>query len=212
MNNRVNRLPLIALRGMTILPYMVIHFDVSRKKSIKSVEYAMKNGQKLFLVAQISPDTINPVRKDVYNVGTICEIKQLVKMPGGLIRVLVKGMERAVLEDFTENDKMMMADVLVSENEEESLAYPEKTARISLLKDMMKGYYVATSRNQGDNIVRLKAINSLEEIIYTSVAECTTDFSERQTILDMDTLLGRFDAVCDIVCGKISEIDIKKTG
>ncbi len=203
-------LPIIALRGMTILPYMVIHFDVSRKKSIKSLEYAMKNGQKIFLVAQLYPDTINPERKDVYDVGTICEIKQLVKMPGGLIRVLVRGLERAVLDDFTSLEGPLMGDVITFEDEENLIPGAERDARVSLLKDMMKRYYIDTARNQGDNIARLKAICSLNEITYTSLSECTTDYVERQDVLNIEDIIERFDAVCDIVCDKIEEIDIKK--
>ena len=84
MNNRVNRLPLIALRGMTILPYMVIHFDVSRKKSIKAVDTAMKNGQMIFLTTQKSADIMEPSMDDVYDYGTISEIKQIVRMPQNL--------------------------------------------------------------------------------------------------------------------------------
>ena len=96
MKKEIETLPIIALRGMTILPYMVIHFDVSRKKSIKSVEYAMKNGQRIFLVSQKSPDIIKPDRDDVVDYGTVCEIQQMVKLPGGLVRVLVKGLMREI--------------------------------------------------------------------------------------------------------------------
>ncbi len=210
MNDVKVNLPIIALRGMTILPYMVIHFDVSRKKSIKSVEYAMKNGQKIFLVAQKSADVINPERDDVVDVGTICEIKQIVKMPGGLVRVLVKGLERGRFIDFTNTEDMLEGDVYPTADEEAVLPDAERDARISLLKEMMKRYYMETGRNQGDNISRISAISRLDEIIYTSVVECTTDFEDRQCILDTDDILMRFDAVCDIVCDEIEVVDIKK--
>ncbi len=210
MNDVKVNLPIIALRGMTILPYMVIHFDVSRKKSIKSVEYAMKNGQKIFLVAQKSADIINPERKDVVDTGTICEIKQIVKLPGGLVRVLVKGLERAKFIDFTYMEEYLEGEVCPAEDEESMLPDAERDARISLLREMMKRYYMETGRNQGDNVSRISAINSLDEIIYTSVVECTTDFEERQKILETDDILLRFDEACDIVCNEIEIVDIKK--
>lgn len=210
MNDVKVNLPIIALRGMTILPYMVIHFDVSRKKSIKSVEYAMKNGQKIFLVAQKSADIINPERNDVVDTGTICEIKQIVKLPGGLVRVLVKGLERAKFIDFTYMEEYLEGEVCPAEDEEAMLPDAERDARISLLREMMKRYYMETGRNQGDNVSRISAINSLDEIIYTSVVECTTDFEERQKILETDDILLRFDEACDIVCNEIEIVDIKK--
>lgn len=211
MSDMVANLPIIALRGMTILPYMVIHFDVSRKKSIKSVEYAMRNGQKIFLVTQKSVDTVKPTRDEVCDVGTVCEIKQLVRMPGGLVRVLVKGLERAVLEDFTSEEDMLAGNVRVTPNTEFSVPDNERDARISLLKEMMKRYYMETGRNQGENISRVSAISSLDEIVYTSLSECTTEYMERQEVLDMDDILMRFDEVCDIVCSEIEIEELKKS-
>ncbi len=211
MSNMVANLPIIALRGMTILPYMVIHFDVSRKKSIKSVEYAMKNGQKIFLVTQKSVDIVKPTRDEVCDVGTVCEIKQIVRMPGGLVRVLVKGLERAVLEDFTSEEDMLAGNVRVTPNTEFSVPDNERDARISLLKEMMKRYYMETGRNQGENISRVSAISSLDEIVYTSLSECTTEYMERQEVLDMDDILMRFDEVCDIVCSEIEIEELKKS-
>ncbi len=210
MSDTVANLPIIALRGMTILPYMVIHFDVSRKKSIKSVEYAMKNGQKLFLVTQKSVDIVKPTRDEVCDVGTVCEIKQLVKMPGGLVRVLVRGLERAVLKDFTVDDDMLAGDVVVTPNTEYTLPDSERDARISLLKEMMNRYYMETGRNQGENIARVNAISGLDEIVYTSLWECTTEYTERQDVLDMEDILMRFDEVCDIVCSEIEIVELKK--
>lgn len=210
MSDKVTNLPIIALRGMTILPYMVIHFDVSRRKSIKSVEHAMKNGQKIFLVTQKSVDIVKPTRDEVCDVGTICEIKQLVKMPGGLVRVLVRGLERAVLSDFTDDDDMLAGNVTVTPNTECAIPDNERDARISLLKGMMKRYYMETGRNQGENISRVNAISSLDEIVYTSLSECTTEYMERQEVLDMDDIIMRFDEVCDIICNEIEIEELKR--
>ncbi len=210
MSEVVNNLPIIALRGMTILPYMVIHFDVSRKKSIKSVEYAMKNGQKLFLVSQKSSDIINPSREDVYDVGTIAEIKQIVKMPGGLSRVLVKGLERAELIEYIDGEDMLTGSVMPCPDTQNQLPEAERDARISLLKEMMKRYYTETGKTQGENISRFKALTNLDEIIYKAVAECTDEYTDRQEVLEIEEILLRFDAACDLVCREIEMADIKK--
>lgn len=210
MSELIKGLPVIALRGMTILPYMVIHFDVSRKKSINSVDYAVKNDQNLFLVSQKDSDVMNPSAEDLYSFGTVCEIKQIIKMPGGLMRVLVKGLYRAKLEAFSDNDKMIMGDVYPLKEFE--IMYPpqEIEARISYLKELLKKYYVTNGRDQGDNITRLDKITSLDEFIYTSLSDSTTDFERRQELLEIDELFERFDFVCDLINLEIEISDIKR--
>ena len=97
MGEGIMAMPVIALRGLTVLPNMVIHFDISRKKSIAALEKAMMADQKLFLVGQKSPDVTDPSLDELWEMGTIAEIRQLVKMPGNLIRVMVEVKERARL-------------------------------------------------------------------------------------------------------------------
>lgn len=208
MNSVEINLPVIALRGMTILPYMVIHFDVSRKKSVKSIEYAMKNGQKIFLVSQKSQDTVDPAREDIYDYGTVCLIKQIVKMPGGLIRVVVSGLTRARLLNFTQEEEMLAGNISEPIEEDESaMSDIEKAAPIGMLKALMEQYYEETGRNHGDNITRLKAITNLDELIYTALADMTTECDERQPVLNMDSMEDRYNAVCDMA---YSEINIAK--
>lgn len=210
MKTEIETLPIIALRGMTILPYMVIHFDVSRKKSIKSVEYAMKNGQRIFLVSQKSPDIIKPGREDVVDFGTICEIQQIVKLPGGLVRVLVKGLTRARCIDFTESDEYLEGTVEPCGQDEEELDGNEREACIAVLKEMMTSYYIASGRSQGDNISRNNAIRGLDEIIYEVASECTTDQWKRQKFLDEDDIWMRYEMACSMVGNELEVIDIKK--
>ena len=97
MSEEITRMPAVALRGMTILPSMIVHFDVSRDKSIKAIEQAMTADQKLFVVTQRDPEASDPGIDDLYHIGTVVEIKQLVKLPKNIIRVLVEGLERAEL-------------------------------------------------------------------------------------------------------------------
>lgn len=100
MSEEITRMPAVALRGMTILPSMIVHFDVSRDKSIKAIEQAMTADQKLFVVTQRDPEASDPGIDDLYHIGTVVEIKQLVKLPKNIIRVLVEGLERAELRKW----------------------------------------------------------------------------------------------------------------
>ncbi|MBO3324031.1 endopeptidase La [Clostridium perfringens] len=102
-------LPLIPLRGLTVFPNMVIYFDVGREKSIEAVEKAMAGDQKIFLAAQKDIEIDNPSEDDIFNIGTICEIKQIVKMPKNTIRVLVEGIERAKMDEFFDKEELLEA-------------------------------------------------------------------------------------------------------
>ena len=104
-------LPLIPLRGLTVFPNMVIYFDVGREKSIEAVEKAMAGDQKIFLAAQKDIDIDNPSEDDIFNIGTICEIKQIVKMPKNTIRVLVEGIERAKMDEFFDKEELLEASI-----------------------------------------------------------------------------------------------------
>lgn len=96
MNREIKSLPMVALRGMTIMPEMVVHFDVSREKSIAAIQEAMAGDQKIFLVAQRSIETDDPIQEDVYEVGTVGTIKQIMKLPKHIVRVLVSDRKSVV--------------------------------------------------------------------------------------------------------------------
>lgn len=210
MSEVITNLPIIAMSGMTILPYMVIHFDVNRKQSIKAVDYAMKNGQKIFMLTQLSTEVSEPKREDLYTVGTVGEIKQIVKVPGGIMKVLIKGLYRASLTDNYSFDGDMYIGDVQEELGENSLSGKETDARIGLLKEMMKTYYKKSDRDRGDNYNRVDAIQTLDELCFFALAECTMDYEERQSVLEINDMSERFDAVCDIVCSEIEIEDLKR--
>ena len=105
-------LPVLPLRGLTVFPYMILHFDVGRVKSIKALEEAMVNNQLIFLVAQKDAKNDFPVEEDIFSVGTISRVKQLLKLPGDTIRVLVEGISRAEISEFTQTEPFFMAEVM----------------------------------------------------------------------------------------------------
>ena len=102
MTDVIETMPVVALRGMTILPDMVIHFDVSRERSVKAIEEAMLREQRVFLVPQRDVQVENPGQEDLYRIGTIASVKQVIKMPQKIIRVLAEGLERGELGHFSE--------------------------------------------------------------------------------------------------------------
>ena len=104
MNNEIKSLPVVALRGMTIMPEMVVHFDVSRERSIAAVQEAMVEEQKIFLTAQKSIDIEEPGMEDVYPVGTVGTIRQIIKLPKQIVRVLVSGETRGRLQELEFSD------------------------------------------------------------------------------------------------------------
>ena len=109
MEGTVITMPAVALRGLTVFPAMMIHFDINRKRSVAAVEKAMVSDQKVFLVTQRQPEVVEPGLPDLYQVGTIALVKQMVKLPGGNIRVMVEGLKRAELLDLDREDPMLMA-------------------------------------------------------------------------------------------------------
>ena len=113
MSDNIITIPAIALRGMTILPGIVAHFDVSRERSIKAVEVAMMGEQKLFLVTQKNIEADDPQIDEMYQVGIIAKVKQVVKMQNGVVRILVEGELRASLSGLVAQSEYLLAEVIV---------------------------------------------------------------------------------------------------
>ena len=111
MKQPISILPAIALRGTTILPEMIVHFDVSRERSIKAIEAAMLHDQKIFLVAQKSIETEDPGQEDVYSIGTVATVRQVIKLPKKIVRVLVSGEQRGRLTGISEKEPYLKAEV-----------------------------------------------------------------------------------------------------
>ena len=139
MSDIMYHLPAVALRGTTILPDMIVHFDVSREKSIQAIEQAMVQDQRILLITQKNPETEEPVQEDLYPIGTIAEIKQLVKLPKNIVRVLVEGIERAQLVSLEENPNYLEAQIAVFEPEED-LDETVKEAMLRSIKELFVRY------------------------------------------------------------------------
>ena len=138
MEDKLITLPAIALRGLAVLPEMIQHFDISREMSVSAVEHAMVGEQKVFLVTQRDPEKEEVKIEDLYQIGTIAKIKQLVKMPGGLIRVMVEGLDRAEMVGLQDDGPYLKADVVLSPLKEELLNDTVKEAMSRVVKDKLE--------------------------------------------------------------------------
>ena len=146
MDTMIMKMPAVALRGMVILPGMVAHFDVSRAKSIKAVEEAMMDEQKIFLVAQKDVEQENPDIEDLFKIGIIAEVKQVIKLQNNIVRILVEGKERAELSAFLENPDYLLAEIIRFDEEvDDGLPEEAKEAMLRSIQETF-GKYVVVNR------------------------------------------------------------------
>ena len=203
MEKAEQRIPAVALRGMTILPEMITHFDVSRSRSVKAVEQALKQGQRLFIVTQNSPETENPAREDLVGMGTVAEVKQIVKMPHNILRVLVEGLERAKLVSLEEGD-YLEADVAGVETEGFGDLPPEgKEAMYRNLKEIFQKY-CETSGKVGKDLARqvLDAPN-LERLMVQVMIHTPFGWEQQQKLLETSDLSACYEALCIMLNNEI---------
>ena len=211
MEKAEQRIPAVALRGMTILPEMITHFDVSRSRSVKAVEQALKQGQRLFIVTQKSPETENPAREDLFVMGTVAEVKQIVKMPHNILRVLVEGLERAKLVSLEEGD-YLEADVAGVETEGFGDLPPEgKEAMYRNLKEIFQKY-CETSGKVGKDLARqvLDAPN-LERLMVQVMIHTPFGWEQQQKLLETSDLSACYEALCIMLNNEI-EIEYFRRG
>lgn len=193
MNNEVIRLPLITLRGMTILPRMVIRFDISRKKSIKAVEYAMKHERRVFLVPQKSPEPVEPKLDEIYECGTVCEIRQVIKIPGGPAQVTVEGLYKASADKYElENPEINYA---MTTEVDESGGFEDNVEREAWRKVVIKAvedYCNSSGIKSANTVRRLKTIKDDAGFVYEATAETLDDFMLREEILATDDIEEKY--------------------
>lgn len=193
MNNEVIRLPLITLRGMTILPRMVIRFDISRKKSIKAVEYAMKHERRVFLVPQKSPEPVEPKLDEIYEYGTVCEIRQVIKIPGGPAQVTVEGLYKASADKYElENSEINYA---MTTEVDESGGFEDNVEREAWRKVVIKAvedYCNSSGIKSANTVRRLKTIKDDAGFVYEATAETLDDFMLREEILATDDIEEKY--------------------
>ena len=214
MSEEITRMPAVALRGMTILPSMIVHFDVSRDKSIKAIEQAMTADQKLFVVTQRDPEASDPGIDDLYHIGTVVEIKQLVKLPKNIIRVLVEGLERAELLEMEVSAGYLDAKVATFPDVKDQ-DYPGKgdevgqQAMIRNLKELFQKYAQANGKISQELVRQIMEIEDLEHLTDQIAIHIPLYYEEKQRILEAVFLYDRYEELCVILANEENIMRIK---
>ena len=203
-------MPAVALRGMVILPGMVAHFDVSRAKSIKAVEEAMMDEQKIFLVAQKDVEQENPDIEDLFKIGIIAEVKQVIKLQNNIVRILVEGKERAELSAFLENPDYLLAEIIRFDEEvDDGLPEEAKEAMLRSIQETF-GKYVVVNPKMGKELQRqLSEITDLEKLMNQLANSLPVHFEEKQKILDAVSMTERYEVLMALLLKEIEIIAIK---
>ncbi len=186
MGEHIRIVPVIALRGMTVLPNSTRFFDISRPKSIAALEAAMMADQKLFLVGQRSPDVADPSMEELWGTGTIAEVRQLIKLPGGVIRVMVEGKERARLLELAPSDAMLTGDVMEAPVERDMPDAMARDAMMRVLKDKLTEYGEGNPKMARDKLPDLMMLSDLGELMSQAANEMPWDCTVSQEILEAD--------------------------
>lgn len=208
MTNQNIVLPAITLRGTTILPGMIVHFDVSRERSVKAIEAAMLHDQKIFLVTQIDPEVESPDLAGVYHVGTIAYIKQVVKLPQNLLRVLVEGTGRATLVKFEQEFPFIRSEITPVDEEEMQMPEPVMEAMHRSLKELFHRYCMENGKVSKELVAQILNIDNVEELVEQIAVNIPLSYQNKQKILEALTLEERYEVLGAILGNEIEIMQI----
>ncbi|WP_125140798.1 endopeptidase La [Clostridium transplantifaecale] len=210
MEDKKMRLPAIALRGLTVLPQMTINFDIIRGKSIAAVEKAMVGDQKVLLITQVKPEEMNPDMEDLFHIGTVGFVKQLVKMPGGMVRVTVEGLEKAELLELDNSGSTLTATAELLGDMEDDLNVIEKEAMLRIVKEKLEEYGKLNQTAGKDFLLSLISASGLEEILHQLAVQFPWDFEARQRILECTYLSSMYETVLQLLLTETEVYRVKK--
>lgn len=203
-------LPLLPLRGLTVFPYMILHFDVGRVKSIKALEEAMINNQLIFLVAQKDAKNDSPNEEDIYSVGTISKVKQLLKLPGDTIRVLVEGLSRAEICELTQTEPFFMAEV----SEKIYMPDEESNAEMEALKrrvmSTFEEYVKLSNKISPDTLLTVSSIEDPGQLSDIVTSNIVLKVEQKQEILNEFQPQERLEKLLEILLKEIEILEIEK--
>lgn len=210
MSDMILHLPAIALRGTTILPDMIVHFDVSREKSVKALEKAMVQDQKIFLVTQKDPRVEEPGIEDLYRIGTVAEIKQLVKTKNGIIQVLVEGKERGELLGFLEEEPYLEAETALFDKDQTRSMDPNmKEAMLRAIKELFVRYCKENPKLSKDLTGQILELEEVQKVIDQIAVNLPMKYQDKQKILDAVTLEERYEVLGMILTNEIQIMEIR---
>lgn len=208
--NRKKQLPLLALRGLAVFPYMVLHFDVGREKSIAALEKAMVEDQEIFLVAQKDMKIEDPELDDIYSVGTVSKVKQLLKLPGDSIRVLVEGLNRGKIIEYTKTEPYY--EVIIEEivDEKDETTALEQEAMVRMLLKAFEDYVRLSNKVSPDTLVSVNAVEDAGQLADIIAANVLVKVTDKQEILEAFDPIKRLEKLHNIINREIQVLEIEK--
>ena len=210
MSENTKTLPAVALRGMTILPGMVVHFDVSRERSMKAIERAMLKEEEVFLVTQKDPDTEEPAGKDLFSIGLVASIRQVIKLPNNILRILVEGKERAELLYLEDEGEFLEAEVRFFDPMEGKPSPLEEEAMLRSMKELIADYCSSNSKLAKAFQSILNDARELSGLIDETANNLPLYYEDKQRLLEAVSLRERFDELEVILANEINIMEIKK--
>jgi ATP-dependent Lon protease len=211
LDNETRSLPMVALRGLTIMPEMIVHFDVSRERSIAAIQQAMVEEQEIFLVAQKSIETENPGQDDVYEIGTVASVKQLIKLSKKVVRVLVEGKNRAVLKKIEETDPYLRAEVEVLEEQE--ITIPDDLnaeAMMRGLKEIITEYAAKNGKISKESVAEFLDITDLKRLVNEVAANIPLKYKDQQELLEELDFWSRYEKLSLKLVNEMQIMEIKE--
>lgn len=206
--DKVLTMPLIPLRGLSVFPYMVLHFDVGREKSVKALEEAMINDQKIFLTTQLDIDIDLPTSEDFYKIGTICKIKQMLKLPGDTIRVLVEGLSRGRVEEIIEEEPFFRANITKFEEDQSKDREIEALMRSCLAA--FEKYINVSNRTSPDSLLSVSSIEEPGRFADSLASHMTLKIEQKQDIIEAIEPKRRLEVIYSILLSEIEIMEVEK--
>ena len=202
--------PVVALRGINVLPDTTVHFDVSRKSSVEALETAMKGSQKLFVVTQRDIEQQEPKGADLYRVGVVADIKQIVRLPGGMLRALVENGRRAVLQDIIDDEAYMRANVLISDVYDNDLTPAAKEAMCRIVKELLGQYAMENARLNKDTIKVILKVRDIRSLMNKTLSCLPVYYDSKQRFLEADTIEEEYEILVALLQNEAEISRIKR--
>lgn len=202
-------MPAVALRGLTILPGMIAHFDISRERSLRAVEEAMEQDQKIYLVTQRNVDSEDPTQEDLYQMGIVADIKQVARLQNDVVRILVDGISRAALLGFTGNEKYLEAEICYCDSNADSLPDDLREAMLLGVREAFHRYAAVVGKISKELIRQIDQYEDLEKLIDYVTNNLPVSYELKQQVLEAEDINDRYQVIVSLLLSQVEVISIK---
>lgn len=209
MEEQIMNMPAVALRGLTILPGMIAHFDISRERSLRAVEEAMEQDQKIYLVTQSNVDSEDPTQEDLYQMGIVADIKQVVRLQNDVVRILVDGISRAALLGFTGNEKYLEAEICYCDSNADSLPEDLREAMLLGVREAFHRYAAVVGKISKELIRQIDKYEDLEKLIDYVTNNLPVSYELKQQVLEAEDINDRYQVIVSLLLSQVEVISIK---